>query len=96
MLQFTDCPQCAKRIRTDAVKCHHCGTAIPTELAEVLDVIDGSPEFAVGGYTDEDFDYDEFVESEFGSRPRRRIGWLWYIVAWLLVVLLLAGSVLSF
>ena len=32
---------------------------------------------------DEDFDYDDFVEREFGKKPHRRIGikWYWWLTA---------------
>ena len=36
------------------------------------------------GLPDDEFDYDEFVEEEFGNRKqpvRPPIGWLWWIVA---------------
>ncbi|BCX49684.1 hypothetical protein HAHE_35920 [Haloferula helveola] len=38
---------------------------------------------------DEDFDYDEFVNREFGNAPHRRvpIQWYWWVVA----ILLLGG-----
>ena len=31
----------------------------------------------------EDFDYDEFVEREFGTKPHRRTGikWYWWLTA---------------
>ena len=43
------------------------------------------------GLPDESFDYDKFVEEEFGGRPARSRGvaWGWWIVALLALALLL-------
>jgi hypothetical protein len=43
------------------------------------------------GLPDESFDYDKFVEEEFGGRPARPRGvtWGWWMVALLALALLL-------
>jgi hypothetical protein len=44
------------------------------------------------GITGDHFDYDEFVEDEFGSkRTRPRIHWIWYLTA----ALALAGFIIA-
>jgi len=52
--------------------------------------------FAQGGYDTEedDSDYEEFVQSEFGSGtyPKRSV---WYYVAWLMIAILLLPLLLS-
>ena len=72
-LQFMDCPECSKRIRTDAARCHHCGH-VPWHESQ-----------------SDDFDYQEFLENEFGKRrsPLKR-PWWWY-VAWCVLAVFVAG-----
>lgn len=56
-----DCPHCGEVVRRGARQCRHCGASADCGWEET----DGH--LAEGGYTDEDdFDYDEFVEREFG------------------------------
>jgi hypothetical protein len=40
---------------------------------------------------DDDFDYDEFCQQEFGKAPHRVLGLRWYW--WLLAVVVLAGMI---
>lgn len=44
---------------------------------------------------DEDFDYDEFVQREFGKAPHRRTGlkWHWWALALVLLTLMVLGLV---
>ena len=85
-LEFMDCPTCGKRMLTTAKVCRHCGQA-PSVDSQTHMTLDS------GGYDDseDDFDYDEFLEEEFGSnlaRPRRVKVWVW-LTAWLLIVAML-------
>jgi hypothetical protein len=45
------------------------------------------------GLPDEEFDYNQFVQEEFGSNaPRRgRSGWFWWAVVAIVLVLVLLG-----
>lgn len=79
MLQFIDCPSCKKRIRQVATRCHHCGF----QLTETDDAM--SPELAEGGYDEsqDDFDYDEYLEEEFQNKPP--LSKMWVFVAWIVL-----------
>jgi hypothetical protein len=40
------------------------------------------------GIPDDSFDYQDFVEREFGGRaPKRRFQWLWFVAALVLIAL---------
>lgn len=96
-LQFMNCPHCGKRVRTDAVRCHHCGHVPAMRVKRqqegnspddsASDAEESHQAAAWGGYDPkhDDFDYDEFLESEFGEQdsPRKR-PWWWY-VAWVVL-----------
>lgn len=101
MLEFMDCPNCRKRIRVDAVRCHKCGLIITSEARPKGSAkgrsqnrrdqsdsdIEGSPDQAAvyGGYDakEDDFDYEEFLEEEFGKPKKKRK--FWYYVAWVVL-----------
>jgi hypothetical protein len=84
MLQFIDCPNCQKRVRDSATRCHHCGC----QLIQA-EPSGEAPEHAEGGHdaSQDDFDYDEYLEKEFENKPPIRK--LWVYVAWLLVFAML-------
>jgi uncharacterized membrane protein YvbJ len=95
MLNFIDCPHCGKRVREDAPQCHRCGKRLAQRRTVPPAKTDGnedggSPEHAAshGGYDShaDDFDYDEFVQEEFGVKKKKKN--LWYYVAWILIVVL--------
>lgn len=82
------CPSCDSSVRVGGI-CPKCGPpklkrlkkarAIkvarrPWEQDESMDGLD---------LPDDDFDYDAFVEREFGDKPHRRIGikWYWWLTA---------------
>lgn len=75
------CPNCGADIPRNAKACPECGSDENT----------GWSEDAYGGkldLPDDKFDYDEFVKQEFGNeRKPRGIGWLWWIVAVVLILL---------
>jgi hypothetical protein len=85
MVEFIDCRNCGKRVRESAERCHHC----QTQLAEP------SPEHSDGGYdsANDDFDYDEYLEKEFESKPP--IKKIWVYAAWLLIIAFLTPIVLQ-
>jgi hypothetical protein len=77
------CPNCGADVPRRAKACPECGACEETGWAEDAQTGDlGIPE--------ESFDYDEFVKREFGAKRYlpRGIGWLWWGVAVVLVVIL--------
>lgn len=79
LMHFIDCPNCNKRVRDAATRCHHCGEALSKAV----------PEHAEGGYDEatDEFDYEEYLEREFENRPPIRK--IWVYVAWVLVFAML-------
>ena len=77
------CPNCGADVPRNAKACPECGADEKTGWSE---------EARTGGLDlpDEEFNYDEFVKKEFGKETKPRgIGWLWWIVAVLLVLIFL-------
>ena len=83
-----DCPNCSEEVPARAKVCHHCGATAEAGWnepsgTEGLDLPD-----------DDDFNYDEYLEKEFGrpnSKSARRRG-VWIAVALLIVAALLWAS----
>jgi hypothetical protein len=77
------CPNCNADVPRNAKACPECGADENTGWS-------ASARASSFGLPDEEFDYNEFVKEEFGTgaaKPRG-IGWLWWLVALLLVGLL--------
>lgn len=75
------CPVCSEDVPRSALACPQCGADHNSGWRENADVYDG---IDLG---DEQFDYDEFVQNEFGSRVKKRtIAPIWWITAILLVI----------
>lgn len=91
MLTFIDCPNCGKRVRENAIRCHHCGSAIAQDEEP-----DDSDQ-AQGGYDEsqDDFDYEEYVEKEFGSGDSHKLPKLWRYTAWIVLIAVLVPIALS-
>ncbi len=82
------CPVCGEEVPPNALACRECGAdhnsgwRLEAETADAL------------GEAEEDFDYDEFVQKEFGNSVKPQgISTIWWITA---VIVLLALSVLYF
>lgn len=71
------CPNCGADVPSQAKACPACGADEQTGWSE-------RAQSQRLGLPDDEFDYDEFVKDEFGSksdlRPRG-ISWLWWAVA---------------
>jgi hypothetical protein len=75
------CPNCGTEVPPGAKSCPECGSDENTGWSE-------SARSSGLGLPDEDFDYNEFIKSEFSTeRKPRGISWFWWIVA--IAVLLL-------
>ena len=80
------CPNCGARLTADCTVCPECGSCEETGWSERAryEAMGVDPE-------PDEFDYESFVEREFGGgteRPRRR-GILWFWVGIVLLIFLL-------
>ncbi len=77
------CPHCGAALPHGARVCPECGSDETTGW---------SPEASAGnlGLPDEEFDYDRFVNEEFGASRFKPHGlrWFWWAVALFLILLL--------
>ena len=80
------CPVCGADVPPNAKACPGCGADDKTGWSEKARYDElGIPD------DEEKFDYDDFVKREFdGKKPKRKMEFIWVIVAILLVVSLLA------
>ena len=82
------CPNCGADVPAGAKACPECGSDEQTGWSDEAryDSLD---------LPDENFDYDKFVEREFGAdKPSpvpRGIHWVW----WLVAILLLTGFIIA-
>ena len=81
------CPNCGSEVPTGAKACPECGSDETTGWSEKAALSNlGLPE--------EEFDYGEFVQREFGGKKARPYGinWLWWSVGvGVLLLFLFAG-----
>jgi hypothetical protein len=82
------CPNCGVPVPRNAKACPGCGADEHTGWAE-----DAQHATAADlGLPDEDFDYEEFTQREFGATPAKPRGlhWVWWVtgLALLLAILL--------
>ncbi len=79
------CPNCGAEVPKRAKACPECGADEATGWSE---------DASYGGLDlpDDSFNYDEFVEREFGGKQVKphRVKWLWCVVA-IVLVLFFAG-----
>jgi len=75
------CPNCGADVPRRAKACPECGADERTGWSEQAQAADL-------GLPDENFDYDEFVQREFGAKKAvpRGLHWFWWIVAVALVI----------
>jgi hypothetical protein len=74
------CPACGAEVPRGARACPECGSDESTgwsdhARAQSLDL------------PDDEFDYDEFVENEFGKPKRRNMAWIWIVTTVVLLAL---------
>ena len=75
------CPQCGAEVPRNAKSCPECGSDEETGWSDQASY-DGLD------LPDENFDYDEFAEREFGAEKPipRGIHWFWWLIALLLLI----------
>jgi hypothetical protein len=80
------CPHCGAEVSPNAKACPECGSCERTGWSDraVADRLD---------LPDQEFDYDDFVRSEFGTERQRSHGLKWYY--WLAAVLILLAFFLG-
>jgi uncharacterized membrane protein YvbJ len=75
------CPVCGEDVPRDALACPQCGADHNSGWREDADTYDGVD------LPDDDFNYDDFVKREFGSRAKPLgLKTIWWIVAIALIV----------
>jgi hypothetical protein len=79
------CPNCGAEVPPNAKACPECGSDEETGWSEESrnDGLD---------LPDEKFDYEEFVDREFGSRKPvpRGLHWFWWVLGLIVLAVLLA------
>jgi hypothetical protein len=83
------CPHCGEMIRCDATACPHCGSDERTGWSDstYLDEVD---------LPADDDEYEEILESEFGTAPANKKPWWrsWlFIAAVIVIIAFLAGYI---
>jgi hypothetical protein len=79
------CPHCGAIVPPRASACPECGSDDQTGWSE--DAVQADLDVP-----EEDFDYDKFVQREFGPKNKAKpegIHWVWWIAAIILVIALL-------
>jgi len=70
------CPVCDEEVPRNAKACPECGADEQTGWKA------GALEASSLDLPDDDFDYDKFIEEEFGGASRKpTVPWLWWVVA---------------
>ena len=89
MSAYFTCPVCGEDVKVGAHSCPGCGADERTGLHGNVAPYDGA------GLPDDDFDYKEFVDKEFGEGPARSRRELFIgIVALVLIVIFVLTFVL--
>lgn len=83
------CPVCGEDVPRNAKACPECGADEESGWKEGALETDGVD------LPDDDFDYEKFVEEEFGGGPKKAsIQWVWWVAA-VVVFVALAMLILS-
>ncbi len=86
------CPVCGEDVPRGALACPECGADHESGWREDAEAYDGSGLFC----EDEEFDYDEFLQKEFGASPKPEgVKTVWWITAIVLILLAIAGVILA-
>ena len=86
------CPVCGEDVPRGALACPECGADHESGWREGAEAYDG----LALSEPEEEFDYDEFLEKEFGASPKPQgVKALWWITALVLVLLAIAGVIFA-
>lgn len=78
------CPQCGNEVRVGSKGCKHCAPIEASEEDTYLDGID---------LPDDEFDYEEFTEREFGGKVKPRgIKPIWWVTGIVLLIIWIYSS----
>lgn len=78
------CPVCNEEVPSGALACPECGADHKSGWREEADAYDGL------NLPDDDFNYDDFVKQEFGSRVKPAgLKMVWWVAGILLIVALM-------
>ena len=89
-----DCPHCGAAVPHGAAACPECGSDSSTGWAEDADTAGAG---IAGGYgDDDDFDYDEFVEREFGGKAGQGGGLRSQERVFIVIVLVIVAAALVY
>ena len=81
-----NCPVCGEEVPNGAKACPECGACDKSGWS-------GQAYASDLGLPDRDFDYEKFVADEFGGgRKKSSWQWVWWVVALLLVIAMIWGS----
>lgn len=87
------CPVCGEWVPRGAAACDDCGACAKSGWKADADIYDGVD------LPDDDFDYDDFIQREFGNASRSRPGiskqTFWRIVAAIVLGVMILGYLLS-
>ncbi len=79
------CPVCGEEVPSNAAACPECGADHHSGWREGAETYDGVD------LSDDGFNYDEFVEQEFGSSPKPpAIKMIWWVTALVVFVMSIA------
>lgn len=85
------CPACGEWVPRGAKACDDCGACAESGWKAESDVYDGLD------LPNDEFDYDAFIEAEFGGKPSAKKAILnpWWWVALVLLIVMVLGYVMS-
>ena len=71
---------CGEEVPNNAKSCPECGACEKSGWS-------GQAESSGLGLPDEDFDYQKFIEGEFGGTPKKTgMHWVWWVAALLVLI----------
>lgn len=79
--EYFICPGCGADVKVGSSGCAKCNDLDPWELEDDDQIYDGLD------LPDDDFDYDEFVEKEFGDGiPKHGMSLVWWVTGVILLI----------